>query len=98
MPLQPEQLFKEALFRITGIPSAEQLCFRPVGGGSINVAYQVSTKDNNHWFCKFNDTRKFPDLFLILQWIGEGSRTPGFWPLCLPGPCHPQKYLSPANG
>lgn len=25
--------------------------------------FQLTTKDNNRWFCKFNDARKYPDLF-----------------------------------
>jgi protein-ribulosamine 3-kinase len=37
--------------------------YRPVTGGSINAAFQVTTANNKRWFCKFNDARKFPDLF-----------------------------------
>jgi protein-ribulosamine 3-kinase len=41
------------------------LTIRPVGGGSINHTYQVtSTKDNRAWFCKFNHKGDFPDLFV----------------------------------
>lgn len=36
----------------------------PISGGSINTAYQLLTKDNSRWFCKFNDNVDFPDLFV----------------------------------
>jgi fructosamine-3-kinase len=43
------------------------ISIRPVGGGSINDTFQVSTevstKDNARWFCKFNDSTKYPALF-----------------------------------
>ena len=46
-------------------PPLSPLTIRPVGGGSINHTYHVSsTKDNRGWFCKFNYKGDFPDLFV----------------------------------
>lgn len=74
-------------------PPAGPFTIRPVGGGSINETFQVSTKDNTsgmglfenypipgrnandgpsaserssqgRWFCKFNDSVKYPGLFV----------------------------------
>jgi fructosamine-3-kinase len=37
--------------------------FHPVGGGSINEAYRIRARDGRQWFCKINDTHRFPGLF-----------------------------------
>jgi protein-ribulosamine 3-kinase len=39
------------------------LTLQPIGGGSINDAFHVSTKDNRTWFCKFNHSTRYPALF-----------------------------------
>jgi protein-ribulosamine 3-kinase len=59
-----KQLFHKALASVAGLPPVEELFIRQIEGGSINASYQVSTKDNRMWFCKFNDSRQFPDLFV----------------------------------
>src|SRR5688500_12550128 len=47
---------------------------RPVGGGSINQTYKITTP-SNHFFCKFNSATKFPHLFqqemLGLELLGK---------------------------
>jgi fructosamine-3-kinase len=58
-----EQILKSVFSTMTGLPPGPLIC-RPVGGGSINHTYQVLTKLNKRWFCKFNDARQFPDLFV----------------------------------
>jgi len=58
-----ERILLKVLSGVTALPSPGPLTCRPVGGGSINNTYQVLTYFNKGWFCKFNDTRHFPDLF-----------------------------------
>jgi len=58
-----ERILQRLLSGATGLPAPGPLTCQPVGGGSINNTYQVLTKFNNRWFCKFNNTRHFPDLF-----------------------------------
>jgi protein-ribulosamine 3-kinase len=55
----------ELLTRSAGAMITGPLQIRAVGGGSINTTYQVSTSRNEHWFCKINDARRFPDLFVL---------------------------------
>jgi len=43
---------------------AGEFSYRPVGGGSINSAFQILTKSNKRWFGKFNNGRDFPGLFV----------------------------------
>ena len=43
---------------------AGEFSCRPVGGGSINSAFQILTKLNKRWFGKFNNARQFPGLFV----------------------------------
>ncbi len=59
-----KQLLHKALAGVAGLPPVEELYIRQIEGGSINASYQVSTKDNTQWFCKFNDNPQFPDLFV----------------------------------
>ena len=47
-----------------GLKETTTLFYHPIGGGSINDTYQVSTKDNKRWFCKFNSAALFPGLFV----------------------------------
>ena len=58
-----ERILLKVLSGVTALPSPGPLTCLPVGGGSINNTYQVLTNFNNRWFCKFNDSRDFPDLF-----------------------------------
>ena len=62
--LEIKQLLQKALAGVAGLPPVEELYIRQIEGGSINASYQVSTKDNRQWFCKFNDSPQFPDLFV----------------------------------
>jgi fructosamine-3-kinase len=39
------------------------LSFSPVGGGSINEAYQVTVNNSHRFFIKLNSAQKFPSLF-----------------------------------
>jgi len=55
----------ELLTRSAGVEITSPLQIRAVGGGSINTAYHLSTNRNQHWFCKINDARRFPDLFVL---------------------------------
>jgi fructosamine-3-kinase len=57
------KLFQLLSGRISILPTPSDLRFRAVGGGSINAAFRVSTKDGRSWFCKINDTYRFPGLF-----------------------------------
>lgn len=64
MPFDMLSLLRDILPGImdSGDPAGMQIY--PVGGGSINNAFQVLTKENKRWFGKFNDAGKFPDLFV----------------------------------
>lgn len=42
----------------------EALQVRPVGGGSINQTYKLSFSNTHTLFCKINDAKTFPHLFL----------------------------------
>ncbi|HEX9512583.1 MAG TPA: fructosamine kinase family protein [Puia sp.] len=109
----PASLLHSILDRATGRSGFDLPVLYPVGGGSINAAYRITTKDNAQWFSKINDSRAFPDLFekesrgldllrmqdifripavvahetargrqiLLLEWIGQGPKTAGFWRL-----------------
>ncbi len=59
-----ERILQKVLFGTTAHPPMDSLTCRPIGGGSINDTYQVLTNLNNRWFCKFNNARQFPDLFV----------------------------------
>jgi len=63
MPKDIERILLNVLSSVTALPPPGLLTCLPVGGGSINHTYQVLTNFNNRWFCKFNDSRHFPDLF-----------------------------------
>jgi protein-ribulosamine 3-kinase len=63
MPGGITSLLQPILSRAAGLRDGETLFYHPVGGGSINEAYQVSTKNNRRWFCKFNQAAGFPGLF-----------------------------------
>src|SRR5258708_12527254 len=59
----PASLLHSILDRATGRSGFDLPVLYPVGGGSINAAYRITTKDNAQWFSKINDSRAFPDLF-----------------------------------
>lgn len=59
MPADLQTLLHRAL---PDLP-AGGITIRPVGGGSINETFQLSTKDNVRRFCKFNYSAKYPALF-----------------------------------
>ena len=64
MPGNLTSILQQVLSGITGGIDAETFLYRPVGGGSINETYQVYTRSNKRWFCKFNDATRFPGLFV----------------------------------
>ena len=64
MPLEINRFLHNYLPGAFGLPPATELNLRPISGGSINAAYQLSTDHNSRWFAKFNETGPFPDLFL----------------------------------
>jgi fructosamine-3-kinase len=41
------------------------LRIRTIGGGSINATFHITTSCRQQWFCKINDARRFPDLFVL---------------------------------
>jgi fructosamine-3-kinase len=41
------------------------LRIRAIGGGSINTTFHITTSRSQQWFCKINDARRFPDLFVL---------------------------------
>jgi protein-ribulosamine 3-kinase len=67
MPGSITSILQPILSRSAGLPATEELFYRPVGGGSINDSYQVSTRNNKKWFVKFNQddpqNPRFPGLF-----------------------------------
>ena len=70
MPLEINRFLQQYLPGATGLPPMAELRLQPVGGGSINAAYQLSTNNNasemelvSKWFAKFNRLDQFPDLF-----------------------------------
>lgn len=64
MPFDMLPLLREILPGIADFGDPGGLQIYPVGGGSINNAFQVLTKENKRWFGKFNEVDKFPDLFV----------------------------------
>jgi hypothetical protein len=64
MPPNIQEILHKALITLPDPPPLGGLTFRPITGGDISDAYQLLTKDNRQWFCKFNDNRDFPDLFV----------------------------------
>jgi fructosamine-3-kinase len=64
MPPNTQEVLHKALAALPDPPPMAGLILRPISGGDINIAYQVLTKDNRRWFCKFNDIAHFPDLFV----------------------------------
>jgi len=58
-------LLTEALARVAGEEITNPLQIRAIGGGSINATYCITTSHNKQWFCKINDVRRFPDLFVL---------------------------------
>jgi protein-ribulosamine 3-kinase len=63
-PPNTQQILQKALSTLPDPPPPDGLILRPITGGSINLAYQLLTKDNRRWFCKFNDNPDFPGLFV----------------------------------
>jgi hypothetical protein len=65
MPSDIRNLLQKLLPDLPGQDSyAGEFSYRPVGGGSINSAFQILTKSNKRWFGKFNHGRHFPGLFM----------------------------------
>jgi protein-ribulosamine 3-kinase len=64
MPPNIQEILHKALAALPDPPPLDGLTLRPITGGDINAAYQLLTKDNRRWFCKFNDNPDFPDLFV----------------------------------
>jgi fructosamine-3-kinase len=58
----PASLIQPILSRVTGSTDMNLPVLYPVEGGSINAAYQITTKNNAQWFSKINDSPAFPDL------------------------------------
>jgi protein-ribulosamine 3-kinase len=58
------RILQKVLSNVVGPEEIATLLCRPVGGGSINTAYYITTKHNKPWFCKFNNVREFPELFI----------------------------------
>ncbi len=78
-----ERILQRVLSGVIGLPPADRLICRSIGGGAINDAYQITTKYNKRWFCKFSNVRQFPDLFVkesrglaLLGRQGPGPATP----------------------
>jgi protein-ribulosamine 3-kinase len=63
---------RSAITTRAGMPGAE---FHPVGGGSINRNFLLSSPGSSSVFCKLNSATKFPQLFITeargLQSIGK---------------------------
>jgi protein-ribulosamine 3-kinase len=65
MPSDIRNLLQKLLPDLPGQDSyAGEFSCQPVGGGSINSAFQVLTKSNKRWFGKFNNGQDFPGLFI----------------------------------
>jgi fructosamine-3-kinase len=72
MPADIRYLLQKMLADLPGIlpdlpgqdSHAGDFSCRPVGGGSINSAFQILSKPNKRWFGKFNNARQFPGLFI----------------------------------
>jgi fructosamine-3-kinase len=65
MPVDIRHLLEKLLPQLPGQDGyAGEFSCRPVGGGSINSAFQILTKLNKRWFGKFNNARQFPGLFV----------------------------------
>jgi protein-ribulosamine 3-kinase len=65
MPLDIRHLLEKLLPQLPGQDGyAGEFSCRPVGGGSINPAFQILTKPNKRWFGKFNNARQYPGLFV----------------------------------
>jgi protein-ribulosamine 3-kinase len=64
--MQPDHLqaLRKALAGFSNLTENGDWQTQPVGGGPINSAFKVTTKDHRQWFCKFNNVAKFPDLFV----------------------------------
>jgi fructosamine-3-kinase len=58
------RILQKVLSDVAGPVEIGTLFCRPVGGGSINTAYVITTRSNTAWFCKFNNAREFPGLFV----------------------------------
>jgi fructosamine-3-kinase len=65
MSLGISSLLAEVLARSAGVEITSPLQIRAIGGGSINTTYHITTSRYRQWFCKINDARRFPDLFVL---------------------------------
>ena len=65
MPADIRNLLQKLLPEWPGQESfAGDFSCRPIGGGSINSAFQILTKPNKRWFGKFNNAEQIPGLFI----------------------------------
>lgn len=58
-------MLTEVLARSAGVEITSPLRIRAIGGGSINTTFHIITNCHQQWFCKINDARRFPDLFVL---------------------------------
>ena len=65
MSLGISSTLTEVLARSAGVDNTRPVQVRAIGGGSINATYHVTTSRDRQWFCKINDARRFPDLFVL---------------------------------
>ena len=65
MSLGISSMLTEVLARTAGVEITSPLRIRAIGGGSINTTYHITTSHDQQWFCKINDARRFPDLFVL---------------------------------
>ena len=65
MSLGISSMLTEVLARVAGIEITSPLRIRAIDGGSINTTFHITTSSNRQWFCKINEARRFPDLFVL---------------------------------
>jgi len=65
MSLGISSTLTEVFARSAGVDNTSSFRVRAIGGGSINATYHVTTSRDRQWFCKINDARRFPDLFVL---------------------------------
>lgn len=58
-------MLAEVLARSAGVENTSPLQILAIGGGSINTTFHITTSRRQQWFCKINDARRFPDLFVL---------------------------------
>ncbi|MBN9380517.1 MAG: fructosamine kinase family protein [Chitinophagaceae bacterium] len=65
MSLGISSILTEVLARSAGEEITSPLQIRAIEGGSINTTFHITTSRHQQWFCKINDARRFPDLFVF---------------------------------